>query len=88
MNRNSTTHKEFIKLYAKKLDCTEAEAALHVATFVETLLEEMKARNKVTISQLGGFYIEDKRESTSFKFNPSQHLKAILGWSNTYKGVL
>ncbi len=34
----------------------------------------------------GKFYIEDRRDSTVFKFTPAQKLKAILGWANTYRG--
>jgi hypothetical protein len=39
----------------------------------------------VTIDGLGGFYLQRKRSGVAFKFNPSQRLKALLGWSSTYK---
>ncbi len=88
MAKSGTTHKQFVKLYAQELECSEADAARYLKAFTDVLLGEMNARQKVTIQHLGGFYVEEKKSSTAFRFNPSQRLKAILGWSSTYTGVL
>ena len=37
---------------------------------------------------LNTFYIEVRRSSTMFKFNPSQKWKALFEWASTYKGEL
>ena len=36
----------------------------------------------------GTFYIDEQRSGTVFKFNPAQRLRALFGWSSTYKGEL
>jgi DNA-binding protein HU-beta len=81
-------HKEFVKQYAQKMGCDEATAELQVQAFIDIVLDSMKNRESVTLEHFGKFYIEDRRDSTVFKFTPSQKLKAILGWSNTYKGEI
>ncbi|TAE72464.1 MAG: hypothetical protein EAZ85_09630 [Bacteroidetes bacterium] len=81
-------NKEFISQYAKKMGCDEATAKQQIQGFIEVVLDSMKNRDSVTIDQLGKFYIEDRKNSTVFKFTPAQKLKAILGWSNTFKGEI
>jgi DNA-binding protein HU-beta len=70
------------------MKCEEKTTEDFLAGFVDTLLEAMKNRESVIFENFGKFYIEDRRGSTVFKFNPSQKFKAILGWSNTYKGEI
>ena len=79
-------HKEFIKEYAQKMGCDEKTAEQQIEAFIEVVLDSMKQRDSLTIANLGKFYIEDRKDSTVFKFTPAQKLKAILAWSNTYKG--
>ena len=81
-------HKEFIKEYAQKMGCDEKIAKQQVEAFIEVILDAMKKRDSITMEHLGKFYVEDRRDSTVFKFTPAQKLKAILGWSNTYKGEI
>lgn len=81
-------HKEFIKQYAQKIGCDEATAEQNIEDFVEVVLESMKKGESLTIQHLGRFYVDERRDSTVFKFTPSQKLKAILGWSSTYKGEI
>jgi DNA-binding protein HU-beta len=40
----------------------------------------------VTLSGYGNFYVRQERERWVFKFNPSQKLRALFGWSSTHKG--
>lgn len=79
-------HKEFIKQYAQKMGCDEKTAQQHIEGFIEVVFDAMKKRDSLTIEHFGRFYIQDRRDSTVFKFTPAQKFKAILGWSNTYKG--
>ena len=36
----------------------------------------------------GGFYVSPRGDTWAFKFNPGQKLRALFGWSSTYKGEL
>ena len=80
------TKKEFIQLLAKSMDKTEKEAAQWVDAYTETLIDIFKTGEGVTITGQGGFYLERRRNGAAFKFNPSQRIRKLLGWSSTYKG--
>ena len=54
----------------------------------DTLYETFKKGQGVTLTGFGSFYLSQRRDSTAFKFNPSQKLKKLFGWSSTYKGDL
>ena len=51
----------------------------------DTLYKTFSEGRGVTLTGFGSFYL-DRRNSCAFKFNPSQKLKSLLGWSSTYKG--
>jgi DNA-binding protein HU-beta len=61
-----------------------------VAEIVEATLEEMVAAFKrgesVSLRNFGTFYVRPERSSTIFRFNPSQRLRKLFGWSSAYKG--
>ena len=57
------------------------------ATF-EQIYEAFRREEKVSIRNFGTFYIDVRRSGTVFKFNPAQRLRALFGWSSTYKGKL
>ena len=42
----------------------------------------------LTLPGFGGFYLDRRRESWAFKFNPGQKLRALFGWSSSYHGPL
>lgn len=63
-----------------------AEAWLEAIT--GTLYEAFKEGRSVTLPGFGGFYVKPKGETWAFKFNPGQKLRALFGWSSTYKGKL
>ena len=85
---NKIKHKEFVSLYAKKMNCKKENAEKYMSGFIETLYHAFKNGESVTINNFGNFYVSQKRESTAFKFNPSQKLKAILGWASLFKGEI
>jgi DNA-binding protein HU-beta len=54
---------------------------------VDEIYESLKRYESVSIRNFGTFYIRAGRDSQAvFKFNPSQRLRQLLGWSSTYKG--
>ena len=81
-------HQEFVKLYSEKMNCSELTAEKYLNGFMETLFDSFKSGSSVTINNFGNFYVSRRKESTAFKFNPAQKLKAILGWASSYKGDL
>jgi DNA-binding protein HU-beta len=63
-----------------------------VEKFVDATLEEiyeaLKQGKRVSLKNFGTFYVRPERTSWVFKFNPSQRLRKLFGWSSTYKGEL
>jgi DNA-binding protein HU-beta len=57
------------------------------ATFNE-IYQSLKQGESVSLRDFGTFYVRVERESWAFKFNPSQRLRKLFGWSSTYKGEL
>lgn len=81
-------HKEFVKLYSEKMKCSESTAEQFLDGLIDTLYASFRAGNSVTITNFGNFYVSKTRDSTAFKFNPAQKLKALFGWASSYKGNL
>ena len=52
------------------------------------IYEALKHRERVSLKNFGTFFVRPERESWVFKFNPSQRLRKLFGWSSTYKGKL
>jgi DNA-binding protein HU-beta len=55
---------------------------------IEEIYQALKAGESVSLRDFGTFYVRQERSSWVFKFNPSQRLRALFGWSSTYKGKL
>lgn len=83
-------HKEFLKAYAKKRNIKEGTAQKHLDDMLHILNEEFKKGESVTIQNLGKFYCKEGRYSDTkvFKFTPAAKIKAVLGWSSTYRGEI
>ncbi|MGH9753840.1 MAG: HU family DNA-binding protein [Blastocatellia bacterium] len=79
---------EFVSRLAKKMktDAETAEAWLDAT--LDTMYQVFKSGKGITLPGFGGFYLDERRDSTAFKFNPGQKLRALFGWSSTYKGKL
>jgi nucleoid DNA-binding protein len=62
------------------------------AWWLDGVLEEMdqafRSGYGLTLPGFGGLYLDHRRESWAFKFNPGQKLRALFGWSSTYRGPL
>lgn len=79
--------KEFTQKLATNMGATEKEAAKWVEAYTETLTDIFKTGDGVTINGLGGFHVSPGYHgSRVFKFNPSQQIRKIMGWSSTFKG--
>ncbi len=80
--------KELITRLAARMETNEKTAEAWLDGFADEIVAAVRAGESVTLPNFGGFYVKQKRDGTVFKFNPSQKLRAILGWSSTYKGDL
>jgi len=67
-------------------------SAKTVEKIVDAALDELylafKQGESVTLRNFGSFYVRPERTTWVFKFNPAQRLRALFGWSSTYKGEL
>ena len=73
---------------ADKSDLAVKTAEAQIDLVFDTIYEALKNGESVTIRNFGNFYVAHKRHSIAFRFNPSQKLKTLFGWSSTYKGEL
>jgi DNA-binding protein HU-beta len=81
--------KEFVSLLAQKMKVGDKTAEMWVDAITETLYECFKRQRGVVLTNLGTFYLRiTSRGGWIFKFLPSQKLKALFGYSSTYKGDL
>ncbi len=80
--------KEIIQRLAQRMNTDEKTAEIWLEAFTDTLYEAFKEGRSVTLPGFGGFYVKPKGASWAFKFNPGQKLRALFGWSSTYKGKL
>lgn len=79
---------ELARRLAARMQTDSATASAWIDGIVETLYESFKAGESVTLRGFGGFYVREERESLAFRFNPGQRLRALFGWSSSYKGKL
>jgi len=80
--------KAFVQQLAKRMNADEAVATEWLDATLDTLYENFKAGRGVTFKGFGGFYVKPRGRTWAFKFNPGQKMKALFGWSSTYKGKL
>jgi DNA-binding protein HU-beta len=73
---------------AARMKTDEETAGAWIDGLIEVLYENIKAGRSVTLKGLGGFYVQPKRPTWVFRFNPGQKLRALFGWSSKYKGEL
>ncbi|MGA7875205.1 MAG: HU family DNA-binding protein [Desulfoferrobacter sp.] len=80
--------KDFVNRLAKRINTDEKRADEWLQATTDTLYEIFKEGKGVTLTGFGSFYLDRKRDGCVFKFNPAQKLRALFGWSSTYKGEL
>ena len=77
---------ELAQRLAERMHTDRATATVWIDAVVETLYESFQAGESVTLKGFGSFYVRPERSSWVFKFSPAQRLRALLGWSSSYKG--
>ncbi len=86
MSERSMDKRALLSHISRRLgkDSGTTEEVLDAA--LEEIYEALKRGESVNLRGFGTFYIDWRRSGTVFKFNPSQRLRALFGWSSTYKG--
>jgi DNA-binding protein HU-beta len=77
---------ELARRLAARMQTDTATATVWIDEVLETLYESFKAGESVTLRGFGSFYVRPERSSWVFRFNPGQRLRALFGWSSSYKG--
>ena len=85
---NTINKKELIERIANETQKDAKEVEVILDATLDQIYESLKNRENVMIRNFGKFYIRDSSSGTIFKFDPSQRLRALFGWSSTYKGDL
>ncbi len=85
---SSLTKKEFIQRLAVKMNTDEKTAAGWVDGVTDTLYETFREGQGVSLTGLGSFYMRQRGYVRIFKFNPSQKIRKLLGWSSSYTGEI
>jgi DNA-binding protein HU-beta len=83
---NRIDKKELVRRVAVRTDVEVEMASRFVEVTLEEIYEALKQGECVSLRNFGTFYVRPERRSWVFKFNPSQRLRKLFGWSSTYKG--
>lgn len=77
--------RDLVKLVAERTSRDTAIVEEIVDTTFEEIYQAIKRGEPVSLRDFGTFYVRVEWTSWVFKFNPSQRLRAALGWSSTYR---
>jgi DNA-binding protein HU-beta len=77
---------ELVRRVAAQTSKDAAEVEATIDATLEAIYEAIKNEECVTLRNFGSFYVRRERESWVFKFNPSQRMRKLFGWSSSYKG--
>jgi nucleoid DNA-binding protein len=80
--------KEFVRRLADRMQTDEEMAVQWLDGVLDEMYQTFRSGYGLTLPGFGGFYLDQRRESWAFKFNPGQMLRALFGWSSTYRGPL
>jgi DNA-binding protein HU-beta len=80
--------KEFAQRLAERMQVDGATAEAWLDGVIEEMYQTFRSGSGLTLPGFGGFYLDRRREGWAFKFNPGQKLRALFGWSSSYRGPL
>jgi DNA-binding protein HU-beta len=73
---------------AQRVNVGEGLANKLVNATLEEIYEALKQGECVSLRNFGSFYVRPERDAWVFKFNPSQRLRKLFGWSSTSRAVV
>jgi DNA-binding protein HU-beta len=77
---------ELARRLSVRMQTDQQTAVIWIDALVETVRESFQAGESITIKGFGNFYVRPERSGWVFRFNPGQRLRALFGWSSSYKG--
>jgi DNA-binding protein HU-beta len=77
---------EFVARVAERTGNSPTTVGKIVDAALEVIYESIKRGEGFTLKNFGSFYVRREQTSWVFKFNPSQRLRKVFGWSSTHKG--
>jgi DNA-binding protein HU-beta len=84
----SIKKQELIRRVCERVNQDEQAIEEILDATLEEIYQSLKRGESVNLLNFGTFYIQFRRSGTVFKFNPSQRLRKLFGWSSTYKGEI
>jgi DNA-binding protein HU-beta len=84
----SINKKDLIKRVTQRVSHNSQSVEDIINVTLDEIYQSLKQGESVSVRDFGTFYIQVKREASVFKFNPSQKLRKLFGWSSTYKGEI
>jgi len=78
--------KELVNLVSRRAGRDVETVGEVVDAALAEIYEALKRGESVSLRDFGTFYVRAERESWVFKFNPSQRLRKLVGWSSSYRG--
>lgn len=85
---NRINKKELVRRVSERVGQDIAIVEEMVDAILEEIYEALKQGECVSLRNFGTFYVRPERDSWVFKFNLSQRLRKLFGWSSTYRGKL
>ena len=79
---------ELVNLVSRRVGRDVETVSEIVDATLDEVYEALKRGESVSLRGFGTFYVRAERESWVFKFNPSQRLRKLFGWSSSYRGEL
>ncbi|MEW6610423.1 MAG: HU family DNA-binding protein [Patescibacteria group bacterium] len=77
---------ELINRVAAETGLSQKTVEKITSSLFEQMTHYLEQCRPINIKDFGTFFIRPTTPTRTFKFNPSQRLRAIFGWSSTYKG--
>lgn len=86
--RGRVEKQDLVRLISQRVQGDENMVEEIVDAVLEEIYQAIKRGESVSLRNFGSFYVRPERESWVFKFNPSQRLRKLFGWTSTYRGEL
>lgn len=81
----SIDKKELVRRVGQRINKETGTVEEIIDATIEEIYEALKQGESVSLRNFGTFYVRVEPKTWVFKFNPSQRLRKIFGWSSTYK---
>ena len=79
---------ELVSLVSQRMNHDAQLVDEVVDVFLDEIYQALKRGDSVSLRGFGSFYVRPREDSWVFRFNPSQRLRALFGWSSTFRGTL